>query len=66
MPKLIAKVTIVTGKGEDLRPGSSFSVKTEGEAEHLVAIGAAEYPEAAPPPPPAMAAALPAEGGEDA
>ena len=51
MPKLIAKVTIVGGKDGDVAPGASFSVKTEKEAEHLVAIDAAEYPEASAAPP---------------
>lgn len=48
MIKLIAKVTVVTGLDKATKqpisvgPGAPFSVKTEAEADHLVAIGAAE------------------------
>lgn len=63
MAKLIAKVTVVTGLDKqtkqpvEIGPGTAFDVKTEAEAEHLVAIGAAER---------AVAPAPAIEGGEGA
>jgi hypothetical protein len=48
MPEMIAKVTVVTGLHKvtklpvEVGPGTAFEVKTEAEAVHLVAIGAAE------------------------
>ena len=48
MPKMIALVTVMAGKGVEVAPGDGFSVKTEAEAAHLVAIGAAEYAAPAP------------------
>jgi hypothetical protein len=49
MPELIAKVTVVTGLHKvtkqpiEVAPGAAFNVRTAAEAEHLVAIDAAEH-----------------------
>lgn len=63
MVELIAKVTVVLGlhpktkQPIEVAPGAAFNVKATAEAEHLVAIGAAEYAVAAAEP-------APSEGGE--
>ena len=65
MVELIAKVTVVTGLHKqtkqpvEVAPGAAFNVRTTAEAEHLVAIGAAEYAVAA-----AAEPAPSSEGGE--